>query len=147
MGTSIHILVEYDDDHLYGVVPLEREPFLAPPSAIDFCDYTRLRTGKDTRFFAALGWTTEASRREGLFSFRGLPPNLSPEAERHFDQYFDPSTYGLGWLTAEEVKAAIEHQGYTRDDLSLAVNVVLEAIDFLGQQLGPGRVRLVFGFS
>jgi hypothetical protein len=147
MGASIHILVEYDDAHLYEVGPLEREPFSTPPSAIDFFNYTRLRSGKDTRFFAALGWTTEATRREALFSFRGLPPNLSPEAESHFDQFFDPSSYGLGWLTREEVKAAIEHQGYTRDDLSLAVNVVLEAIDFLGQQLGPGRVRLVFGFS
>ena len=147
MGTGIHIVVEYDDAHLNEVAGIEREPFATCPSAIDFSNYTRLRTGKDTRFFAALGWTTEASRREALFSFRGLPPNLNPEAEQHFDQFFDPSTYGLGWLTSEEVKAAIEHQGYTRDDLSLAVNVVLGAMDFLGQHLGPGRVRLVFGFD
>lgn len=146
MGVSVDIVVEYDDSHLY--YPGEDQPpFATVPNAILFTDYTSLRWGKDTRFLAALGWTSADSRREALFPFRGLPTGLSSEANRYFDSLYDPASFGLGWLRATEVDAALVHQGWARADLSLAVNVVLTAMDYLTEQLGDRRVRLVFGIS
>jgi hypothetical protein len=147
MGTSLHVVVEYDDALLYNPALAEQPAFASIPEVISFFDYVRLRSGKDSRFFAVLGWVTKESRREALFALRGLPQNISQEAAQLFDQFYDPDSYGLGWLTREEVGLAIEHMGFDRNDLSLAVNVVLEAMDCLVRRVGSNRVRLVFGLD
>jgi hypothetical protein len=147
MGTSLHVVVEYDDALLYNPELAEQPAFASIPEVISYFDYVRLRSGKDSRFFAVLGWVTRETKRDALFALRGLPENISQEAAQLFDQYYAPDSYGLGWLTHEEVGLAIEHMGFGRNDLSLAVNVVLETMDCLARRLRSNRVRLVFGLD
>ncbi len=145
MASRIYAFVEYDDSAIFNPAANGREPFSVVPEAIDFTNYTRLFGGKDYRFFGAISGIRNGTQEQPLYPLRGLPPNISSEAQGGLDQYFDEKDSGLGWLTLPEIEAALGHMGYLREDMSLAVNVVLEVMGYLETKLGAGRVRLVFG--
>ena len=94
--------------------------------------------------FPAFGNQTN---KEPLYGLRGLPTPTSTEAARRFNELFNPDYPGQGWLTPGEIEAAVAHLGYKREDLSLETNVVLEMMSYLERQVGPNRVRLVFGIE
>ena len=72
---------------------------------------------------------------------------MHEETYRVLTELYDPDYTGIGWLTPEEIDAALAHESISRRDLSLAVLVVLNAMEFLELQLGPDRVRLVFAIE
>ena len=50
-------------------------------------------------------------------------------------------------LPLVEMLVAVEHMGFSRKDLSLETNLVLEMMSYLEGQLGKDQVRLVFGIE
>lgn len=59
----------------------------------------------------------------------------------------DPSFHSPGWLTHQEIVAALDHCGYERSDLSVEFRIVLSAMDMLDQEYGTDHTRLVFWFD
>jgi hypothetical protein len=147
MGTSIEAYIEYDKTLLYDPTAGNVEPFSLVPEAIDLTTFTLFRSGKDYRFIGAISGIRNQTNKEPLYSLRGLPSPISSEAARGLNELFDPSFSGLGWLFLSEIEEAISHIGFTRHDLSLETNVVLEMMYYLKKELGLNRVRMVFGIE
>ncbi|MEW6735969.1 MAG: hypothetical protein AB1489_32040 [Acidobacteriota bacterium] len=140
MGSSIDAFIEYDRTLWFNPSAIDVPPFSTIPEAIDLTGFTLFRSGKDYLFFAAISGIRNQTNKEPLYPLRGLPSPISSEVEK----FFDPDYPGQGWLTLSEIEAALTHLGFTRDDLSLETNVVLEMMSYLERQLGQNRVRLVF---
>ncbi len=145
MGTGIDVYIEYDHavECNYATLPL---PFEACNESICLRKWVHLRSGKDYRFIGAIsGWRNETGIPP-LFPLRGLPENACSYTlfEMNVPDPTDPPEDCFGWLLASEVRAAIAHHGWTRDDLSFPVETLLNTLDFLESRLGPDRVRIVF---
>ncbi len=147
MGTTIHAIIEYERSRLYKTDNL-LPPFSgSTDSVIDLSDFTDLSHGKDYRFFGAISGIRNETGIEPLFPLRGRAPNINTQTFRSLDKYFDPDGPDVGWLYLREINEALPHQGWTRDDLSLAVNLVLNMMEFLESKLGNDTTRLVFGIE
>ena len=55
--------------------------------------------------------------------------------------------YGVGWLTLEEINAALDHQAVDRDHLSNEVLAIMDVMGALEKRFGMNRMRLIFGFD
>lgn len=146
MGTSIDAFIEYDRTLWFepnAIAP----PFSTVPDAIDLTSFPLFRSGKDYHFLGAISGIRNQTNKKPLYPLRGLPSPISSEAAKGIDSSFDPDYPGLGWLTLQEIEAAITYMGFSRKDLSLETNLVLEMMGYLQIQLGPNRVRLVFGIE
>lgn len=139
MGTGIHVFIEYDDC-------LEQRPFDVSYEVICYDDYYELYGGKDYCFFAAIAGIRNYSDKEPLFEMRGLPADVSDQVKEYMDDMFDPDE-AKSWLYLSEIKLTLEHMGYSIEGLSLAVQVVLNTMEFLVSKIGDERVRLIFAFD
>ena len=124
------------------------DPFIRyTDQVIDLTRYVDLRSGKDYRFIGAISGLRNRTEIEPLFPLRGLPEFVNAQIRGELcleeNESPDEGRY-VGWLYLEEVEAAISHQGFTKEDLSLAVNVLLEIMSYLEKKIGKKRVRLVF---
>ena len=145
MGTSIEAYVEYDRTLWFDAGAVDIAPFSAVPDAIDLTRFTLFRSGKDYRFLGAISGIRNQTNHEPLYRLRGLPSPMSSEASCGLAKLFDPDYSGLGWLTLCEIERAVSHMGFVHDELSLETNAILQMMTYLERQLGPDRVRLVFG--
>ena len=145
MGATLYAVVEYDDSGLYDPEAARQPPFSTKADGIDLTGFDRLGWGKDYSFFAAISGLRNQSGIEPLYAPRGLPPHASIEVKEH--DLIDPDSPATGWLTLGEIEAALAHMGIAHDELSLAVQLVLNMLSFLEQRLGKEHARLVFMVS
>lgn len=147
MGTTIHAIIEYDYTRL-GVTGDFSPPFSGPTdSVIDLCNFINLSHGKDYSFFGAISGIRNETGIEPLYPLRGRAPNINLQTLESINRYFDTDGPCVGWLYYREINEALSHQGLTRKDLSMEVNLVLNMMEFLGSQLGVDTTRLVFGIE
>lgn len=59
----------------------------------------------------------------------------------------NPDSHSPGWLSPQEILAALDHCGYERSELSVEFRIVLAAMDMLDQEYGVGHSRLIFWFD
>ena len=146
--------VEYDkaayDFALHGG-PSDPSPPFSPTAGEPYsltCGSAGIYTGsKDYLFFGAIAGVRNETGVPPLFPPRGLPPNPSPEVRQRIKDWDGIDQFSDGWLTTAEVEAALDHQGVERDLLSFETRTILAVMADLERRLGPGRVRLVFGFG
>ncbi len=144
MGTDVYFFIEYDRNH-----PLPNDANCenyVVYDVIDFTDYYALVGGKGYEAFAAIAGVRNSSNIPPLYKPRGCPPGLSDQIRKFRNNCVDERDV-QGWLYLSEIKRALEYKNITHNDLSLAMNVMLNSAEFLVSNLGDENVRIVFFFS
>ncbi len=143
MGTGIHVFIEYDftraEDYLeeYHLKPFDDN--------VSVWDLGRdaLREYKDYDLFSALaGVRNSENGIQPLFPLRGFPSGCDRFIKQEL-KYNPP----VSWLLADELTAALEHAHLSHDQLSVPVQLLVEAVAHLAERCGSDRVRIVFGFT
>jgi len=144
MGATIYAFIEYDDAPEYYSGAAVPAPFAyASDRIIDLTSNVGLSHAKDYALFAALDGPRKPESFEPLIGLRGLPPNVNWRIAKEFGT----DNTSVGWLTPDEVEAAMKHAQVMASDLSFGARLTLEILRLLGNRLGSDRVRFVFEFG
>jgi hypothetical protein len=141
MGTDIHAYLLIDDN-----TPQGQPPFTNDPSYWDLRNDIGLSWSHDYCFYAAIAGVRTDSRVEPLFPPRGLPNFPTPAVYREIIEELD-DRFAVGWLTLDEIRAALAHMKIDTAKISECVQVVLDVMAVIEGRYGRDRVRLLFGFG
>ncbi len=136
--------IEYDDLHLYLNPGRAAEtPFSeGTDEVIPFVDCHFLRQNASSNFLEAIAGSAD---RTPVYPARGLPEGASPRVIQALQGTECGST--ISWLLLEELKTCFSRREIAISDLDLGSQLLLDCMEFLTQELGPDRVRLVFKVS
>ncbi len=149
MGSEMTAFIEYDEeyaDQLFLLrvrrVPLNdvKElplPFAPGSSIVSLTVQEGLYTGsKDYAFFGAVSGVRNRTGIEPLHSPRGLPLVLSMHVNWAVKSDAFDGLSGIGWLTLEEINAALDHQAVNRDFLSNETLAIMDVMGALEKRFG-----------
>ncbi|REK10794.1 MAG: hypothetical protein DWQ37_15235 [Planctomycetota bacterium] len=145
MHVTFVAYLAFDDN-----TPAHLPPFTHDPCVWSLVEDYGLSCCFDPAFFAALGYpwaelghTTDEDFGEPLVPLRGAPTFLGEVSEAR--ELLDTEEY-VGWLSADELVAAINHASIDETTLARPFQVLLGAIRYLASVYGENRVRLLFLF-
>jgi hypothetical protein len=148
MGTEMQAFIEYDANEYnwrqwgesYGYSlcpPFEDETAIDTLTAYHDGMYTG---SKDYLFFGAVAGIRNRTDIPPLYPLRGTPTNMNWRTMIAVSQGFEP----MGWLTLQEINAALDHQNVNRNRLGTQTLVILDIMEVLERRFGIDRARLIF---
>lgn len=141
MGVTFTAYLACDDNS-----SADEPPFTNDPSVWSLTSDFGLSACGEYGFFAALGYRD--SRHPGfsdpLVPLRKVPVFQSGRTYYEMDLWVEDDY--VGWLSAKEVFASLEHHSIVEEELVRSVRVLLGTIRYLSSVYGEERVRLIFEF-
>lgn len=134
---TLEAFVEYDDTQGYLGASPSAAPFEAfGGEVIPMHRVPALRQGAAPEFVELLVTASEGSRR-------GLPEGVSGEIGQALEGELSAELGSVtGWMDGAQLHAAL--QGRDTTSWGIGVYLLTETIIFLGGELGPENVRLIF---
>jgi hypothetical protein len=146
-GYLVDLIVHYDDDALAAGAGMETFSWTSAyfDSTLPLSSFPQLREDFDRRLLAAMTGL-DRPPEEGPVSFpaRGFPANFLGSVGDMEEWGRTPASLLDSWLDLEELHQLLNQSRLAVGQLNLPTRLLLAVLDFLGQECGRSRVRIIF---